>query len=237
MLAHRQALEAQLLRTPPDAVQPGSALLALAIGQGQRAYQRHCASCHGRDLRGDPLRGVPNLIDDDWLYGSGRASEIERTVLYGIRAGNSKGWDLASMPAFGTPVPYQRYAVTPLTPIQIEEVLQYILQFQGAATDMEAAARGEKLFHNTEVGTCADCHSFDGKGDASIGAPNVTDAIWLRGRGTPGDIRETIERGLSQSCPSWIGRLSMVEIRSLAVYLHVAASQHTGQPSARGEHS
>ena len=75
------------------------------------AYAQHCASCHGAHLEGDRTRAVPNLADNDWLYGTGRVSEIEHVILYGIRSGNSKGWDLAQMPAFATAHPYKLYAM------------------------------------------------------------------------------------------------------------------------------
>jgi cytochrome c oxidase cbb3-type subunit 3 len=225
LMLQNRAEGARLLRTPPDSISDDPALLRYAVTRGKPAFEQACARCHGLNLRGNSQWGFPDLVDDDWLYGTGRVSEIEHTILYGIRAGNSKGWNLASMPGFATPEPYKQYPITPLTPAQVDDVLQYVLSLRRSG-DPGASVRGDKIFHDAALGMCADCHGFDAKGDGAIGAPNLTDATWLRGNGEPGSIRDTIERGLAQSCPAWIDRLPAATIRSIAVYVASAAPKY-----------
>jgi cytochrome c oxidase cbb3-type subunit 3 len=216
----RHAETARLLRTAPDSIPADAELLAYGASRGQGAYDAHCASCHGTNLAGNNLKGVPSLVDDEFLYGSGRISEIERIILYGIRSGNSKGWDLASMPAFGKPVPYARYVIQTLTPQEIEDVTNYVYSFQHEVDDDASLKRGETLFRNRIRGTCYDCHAEDAEGDNSIGAPNLTTTNWLYGDGSKDWIRNIISNGLEGYCPQWIGRLSFGDIRAIAVYVY-----------------
>jgi len=100
-------LRARLLREDPDAVLNDAALSARAIRLGDVVFAQHCAACHGSGGRGDAARGVPNLADQDWLYGSGKVSDILRVVSYGIRAHDPRGWNLAVMPLMGALCPIQ----------------------------------------------------------------------------------------------------------------------------------
>jgi cytochrome c oxidase cbb3-type subunit 3 len=217
-------LVARLLRADPDSLPNDKALLDYAQITGRDAFNAHCASCHGQNLRGDPKRGIPNLIDKDWLYGTGRVSEIERVVLYGIRSGLSKSLDFVTMPAFGTANPYARNKLEPLTPSQIHDVAGLLYSYQHPA-DIDAAtkARGAAVFQGP--GFCYECHSNDGQGDAAVGAPNLTDAIWLYGDGSLPSIEIAIERGLGGYCPGWRPRLSPQVIRAIAIYVQGAASR------------
>jgi cytochrome c oxidase cbb3-type subunit III len=214
-------LVARLLRADPDAPLGDRALLNYAQATGRNAFNDHCASCHGQNLRGDPKRGIPNLIDKDWLYGTGRVSEIERVVLYGIRSGLSKSLDFVSMPAFGTANPYARNKLEPLTPAQIRDVASFLYSYQHP-DDIDAATkvRGAAVFQGP--GYCYECHSSDAQGDAAVGAPNLTDAIWLYGDGSRPSIEIAIERGLSGYCPGWRSRLSPQVIRAIAIYVRGA---------------
>jgi cytochrome c oxidase cbb3-type subunit 3 len=175
---------------------------------------------------------MPNLADGDWLYGTGRVTEIERVILYGIRSGNSKGWDLAHMPAFASPHPYNLYALPPLKPAAIADVTTYILAFQHPQSDAAAVERGNKIFHDPSGGNCVDCHGPDAKGDSAIGAPDLTDAIWLTGDGSRQSIEDTIAHGMANSCPAWVTRLSPVTIRAIAVYVHATATAAAGDRAA-----
>jgi cytochrome c oxidase cbb3-type subunit 3 len=219
-LLHQHATRvAQLLHADPDAIFADQALLNYALATGQDAFNEHCSNCHGRDLRGDARRGIPNLIDKDWLYGSGRVSEIERVVQYGIRSGLSKSLDFVTMPAFGTANPYSRNKLEPLTPSQIRDVAAFLYSFQHAA-DIDAATRtrGEAVFQGP--GFCYECHSNDGQGDAAVGAPNLTDGIWLYGDGSRSSIEIAIERGLGGYCPGWHSRMPPHVMRAIAIYVH-----------------
>src|ERR1700722_11843361 len=80
----------RLLRADPDALPSNTMLLRFAVRRGKPLFEARCAVCHGASGSGDPARGVPNLTDDDWLYGSGRPAEIEKVIDYGIRSHNPK---------------------------------------------------------------------------------------------------------------------------------------------------
>jgi cytochrome c oxidase cbb3-type subunit 3 len=223
-VAHTHTVRARFLMVPADSIPADPELMRFAMSRGGSAYSEHCASCHGAQLRGDSALAVPNLADHDWLYGTGRISEIERVVLYGIRSGNSKGWDLAHMPAFATARPYDLYAMAPLTPGDIDDVTTYLLSFRQPQADAAAVQRGKQIFYDTNKGVCNDCHGSDAKGDSAIGAPDLTDAIWLRGDGSRQSIEGTIAHGLGGRCPSWAGELPPATIRAVAVYVYAAST-------------
>lgn len=224
---HVRQLRADLLRAEPDRIMSSTRLLHYAYPRGRDGYRQHCAACHGLRLAGDPTRGIPNLADRDWLYGTGRVGEIERVILYGIRAGNPKGWDLASMPAFATARPYAAYKMEPLKPTEVRDVVAYVAAFRRPSIDPAAAARGAIVFH--KQGMCFDCHGGDARGDPAIGAPDLTDAVWLYGDGSVDAIARTVSRGLAGVCPPWVGRLDPAVVRAIAVYVHAISD------SARGD--
>lgn len=219
-VADDAALRARFLKTLPDLVPADRELAAYAQSHGEPAYREHCASCHGTQLKGDHVRAIPDLTDAEWLYGSGRVGEIERIVLYGIRSGNSKGWDLADMPAYVRQEPYRRYKVASLLSREIDDVAAYLLSFQKPPTDAAAVKRGSQLFRGSEKGVCWDCHGEDAEGDTAIGAPDLTDKAWLSGDGSQQSIHDSIAFGLAGHCPAWIRRLPPATIRALAVYVH-----------------
>src|SRR5271167_2079896 len=128
-------LRARLMRADPDTIAGVAELRDYAVAVGQPAYDRHCASCHGAQMQGDRSRGAPNLTDDDWLYGEGRAAQIEYTILHGIRSGDPKGWNQADMPAFAELVPYRRTKIPPLGPGEIGDVVEYLLVKAGKPGD------------------------------------------------------------------------------------------------------
>ncbi len=115
-----ERMQGRLLAALPDAIMADPSLLHFATEQATPLYAQHCAACHGADMHGRPEIGAPDLTDDAWLYGDGSLYDIERTLLYGIRAGVSNSHDEAEMPAFGL-----RGA---LKDDQIRDVVQYLLQ-------------------------------------------------------------------------------------------------------------
>ncbi len=223
-LAHTHTVRSRFLMVPADSIPGDAELMSFAVSRGSSAYSEHCASCHGARLRGDAALGVPNLTDHDWLYGTGRVGEIERIIFYGIRSGNSKGWDLAHMPAFATAHPYDLYTMAPLTPTDIHDVATYLLAFRKPQEDSAGVQRGKRIFFDTNKGVCNDCHGSDARGDSAIGAPDLTDAIWLRGDGSRQSIEDSIAHGLAGHCPSWATELSPDTIRAIAVYVYAASS-------------
>jgi len=214
-----EALRRRFLMASPDSIPSDPALVGYGMNRGRRGYAQHCAPCHGAALKGDRSRGVPDLTDQDWLYGSGRVGEIERIVLYGIRSGDSRAQNLASMPAFATANPYPRYRIEPLSPNELHDLTELLYSFQHpSAVDPAAVARGTALYHGK--GFCFDCHSDHARGDSAIGAPNLTDGIWLYGDGSRAAIYPLIAHGLGGVCPGWHGRLAPDTIRAIAVYVH-----------------
>jgi len=210
-----------LVRTPGDEVPNHPALVHLAETLAAPAYAAKCAACHGADMHGDPSRGAPNLVDQDWLYGSGLVSEIEQTITYGIRSGNPKTRNLAVMPSF-LHQQSARYKINTLSPPEMSDLVEFLFEVENRPFDPAAAKRGADLYANK--GACYDCHTADARGDQAIGAPNLADNIWLYGHGSRADILRAMIYGHAGTCPSWIGRLSPVVIRALAVSIHDRAT-------------
>ena len=199
--AYRQKIAASELSTinaDPD-------LLNFALSSGEAAFGDNCSPCHGRGAQG--AFGYPNLRDDDWLWG-GTLDAIYQTISHGIRANDpntrSPG---AQMPAFGK--------MGVLSEAQIADVAEYVLSLSRRADDKEAAERGSKIFATT----CAPCHGPEAKGSQTIGAPNLTDELWLYG-GDRVTIANTIRGGRGGVMPSWAGRLDPETIKELAIYVH-----------------
>ncbi|MDP9012262.1 MAG: c-type cytochrome, partial [Pseudomonadota bacterium] len=163
-------VEAKLLRADADALPQNRALMRSAVEAGAPRFQAHCASCHGVAGQGSSARGVPDLRDQDWLYGTGQPAEIERIIDYGIRSNHPKAWNLAKMPAYARAQPSATESnLPPLAPGQIRDVIEYLRYLQQNPADDAAALRGAKIY--ADVGGCYDCHGADARGDPAIGAP------------------------------------------------------------------
>lgn len=228
VFANAGYLERKLLRADPDAVPADPALLRFAVSRGQPAFVAHCAVCHGVLGEGDPVKGVPNLTDSDWLYGTGRVADIEQIIEYGIRSRNSRAWSLAIMPAYARPQPNPADKnIRPVSPGEISDLVEFLFRKQGHAADAAAASRGAALY--TGDAGCYDCHSLDAKGDSAIGAPNLADAITLYGDGGRDALYQSIAYGRHGVCPAWIKKLSAAGIRETAVYVY--SISHPGEIS------
>lgn len=178
-----------------------------ALAMGQMFFGDNCEACHGRDARGNRLLGAPDLADSDWLYG-GDGEAILTTILDG-REGVMPPWgsvfDQAGVTALAT---YVRSLSLP--PRDADSIVK--------------AAAGKKLFT-----ACAACHGADGKGNPALGAPNLTDNIWLYG-GSQADVEETIRDGRSGHMPAWRDRLGENAARVLAAYVY-SLSHHVAPPA------
>ena len=223
--------QANLLRTDPDLASADPAMMKFSVGRGRAVFNHDCAVCHGANGKGDVAKGVPDLTDNDWLYGVGAASDIETTVLYGIRAPNPKTWRLADMPAFAQKVPYAREPlIQPLTPADINDVIAFLGSQSGKTVDPEAATRGGVIFSNR--GGCYDCHG-DGHGDSAIGGPNLVDNVWLFG-GSQKQQFDSIAYGRAGFCPAWVARLKPGKIREVVLYVYSLSHQSPAKgPSAQ----
>ena len=185
-------------------IEKDPALLALARARGKTVFGDNCAPCHGSGAAG--AKGYPNLNDDDWLWG-GTLDQIMQTIQYGVRSGHPKTHESAML-AFG------KEGV--LKPEQIVTVANYVRSLSGLPTapGYDAAA-GAKIFADN----CAACHGDKGQGNQELGAPNLTDKIWLYGS-DEATIIETITNGLSGVMPAWVDRLDPSTIKVLADYVH-----------------
>jgi len=218
----------QLLRADPDALPGDAMLLRFAVRRGRPLFEARCAACHGASGTGDTVNGIPDLTDNDWLYGTGRPAEIEKVIDYGIRSRNPKAWNLAIMPAYARPQPNPGDKnIQPLTPGEIGDVIEFLMRQQGRPADAAAVSRGAAIF--TGHGGCYDCHSLDAKGDSAIGAPNLSDAITLYGDGSRAALYMSIAYGRQGVCPAWIKRVSAAGIRELALYVYSISHPGTMQ--------
>jgi len=180
-------------------------LLELARAVGRPAFLENCAPCHGSGGGGG--RGYPNLVDDEWIWG-GTLDDIVKTIRDGVRNGGADARQGVAMPAFGRDGMLKR--------ADIETIADYVRSLTRLPVDPKSdLAAGKKLF----VDNCAVCHGEDGKGKREIGAPNLTDAVWLYGPDKAALV-EGIWNGRGGVMPAWAGRLDDVTIKALAVYVH-----------------
>ena len=206
-----------LLRLDPNAIPEQAGPMHFATAHGEKVFHAACASCHGAQGAGDQSLGVPNLTDADWLYGTGTPAEIERTISYGIRSRHPKARNLTAMPAYARDVPLPGQDWPALTPGEIGDLVAYVVSLSGSSEDVAASARGAALF--TDKAGCFDCHAPDARGDAGVGAPNLTDAIWLYGDGRAA-IADSISYGRQGVCPAQAGHLRPAQIREAALYVY-----------------
>ena len=160
---------------------------------GQRLFLQNCAQCHGSDARGQN-GGFPNLTDDDWLYG-GTANKIVETLQRGRNA-MMPAW----LDAFGEE--------------GIKEVVEYTLSLSGRQVNQALADKGKTRFM-----ACAACHGMDGKGNQMIGAPNLTDNIWLYG-GSKRAVTETLTYGRNGVMPAFNKTLGDDKIHVVSAYIY-----------------
>lgn len=212
----------ELVAANPDEIPLNPSLVAYANEAGGAAFKANCTSCHGADMKGSQARGVPNLTDNVWLYDFGRVSDIERTVLYGIRSGLGKSHNVTDMPALGRQ--------KALTPEEIKDVIAYTLSLSKHTEDPASVERGGKLFQ--DKGVCYDCHSRDAAGIPDYGAPNLTDDDWIYG-GDEKSIYKSVYDGRHGQCPAWIDTLSAPTIRAIAVYIHSMSKESPESPNNR----
>ena len=160
---------------------------------GQRLFLNYCAQCHASDARGG--KGFPNLTDNDWLYG-GDPDTIVATITNG-RSG--------VMPPWGSVVGEEG----------AKDLANYVKSLSGGANDELRAHHGKELFQ----ANCVVCHGPEGKGNPAMGAPNLTDDIWLYGGGQT-TLIETITKGRNGVMPAWGEFLGPQKVHILAAYVY-----------------
>ena len=164
-----------------------------AIKTGERLFVNYCTTCHGSDARG--AKCFPNLRDSDWLYG-GEPETIKASIMNGRQG---------VMPAWGAALGGEG----------VFQVSEYVLSLSGRRVNEEAALAGKEKFKQL----CVACHGADGRGNHQLGAPNLTDDIWLYG-GSQKSVMETIEKGRSGRMPAHNEFLGEAKSHLLAAYVY-----------------
>jgi cytochrome c oxidase cbb3-type subunit III len=159
---------------------------------GERLFLTYCAQCHGSDARGS--KGFPNLADKDWLYG-GAPETIKTTILKGRNG---------QMPPMGAALGSDK---------EVENVAHYVLSLSGGTADPIKTVFGKAKF-----AACAACHGADGSGNHALGAPRLSDKIWLYG-GSIETVMESIRKGRSNAMPAFEDFLGAGKSHVLAAYV------------------
>jgi cytochrome c oxidase cbb3-type subunit III len=176
---------------------------ANAMAIGERLFMNNCSQCHGSDARGS--KGFPNLADNDWLHG-GTPDKIVETITKGR---------IGQMPVMAAAVG---------SPEDVKNVANYVLSLSGSPNDSVRAQLGKEKFV-----ACAACHGVDGKGNQAIGAPNLTDNIWLHGYGEQA-IMNMVNNGKTNTMPAQQGKLTDAQIHVVAAYVWGLSNKPQNKP-------
>ncbi|MBV1896493.1 MAG: cytochrome-c oxidase, cbb3-type subunit III [Rhodobacteraceae bacterium] len=193
--ARLDSIELSTIATDPE-------LNTYAVSAGNAVFLTWCAQCHGSGAAG--AVGYPNLLDDAWLWG-GDIDTIYTTVAHGIRNEEDDDARYSEMPAFGEI----------LEPGEITEVVNYVMSLSGDAPEPSLVSNGATVYEDN----CSSCHGETGKGDRDLGAPDLTDALWLYG-GDFDTMMHTVTFSRFGVMPAWLGRLTEAEVRAVTVYVH-----------------
>lgn len=163
-----------------------------AVEMGKRLYLTYCMQCHGADARGS--KGFPNLADKDWQWG-GEPAQVVETIANG---------------RMGVMPPHEALGAE-----TIKDLAHYVRSLSGMTVDGQRAAKGKETFNT--VG-CSGCHGPDARGMAALGAPNLTDKVWLYGS-SEATLAETIAKGRTNRMPAWKEFLGDAKVHLLAAYV------------------
>jgi cytochrome c oxidase cbb3-type subunit 3 len=234
------ATPTELASVPVNDIAKSIRLNAGAMILGRKVYDKACAGCHGADLKGSSDLHTPDLTDADWRFSgddlaSGGTvklpSDVEWTVRYGIRSGhpNERGSEadmLAYDPKYRTKDDIKEFGSGRfLTPEEVEDVAEYVLQISDQNADATRAARGDALFHDGAKGNCFDCHGADGTGSDPIGSTNLTEKrLYLYGSDRA-SILQSINQGRRGVMPAFDRNLKPEEIKAVSVYVFSRAGK------------
>jgi len=169
---------------------------AEAMRVAERIYLNNCAVCHGSNAQGG--YGFPNLTNDDWLYG-GEPDNIVTTLVRG-RNGLMPSWQQ-------------------LGEENIENLTQFTLSLSSLEHDEERAERGAATY----ASVCAACHMPDGTGNQALGAPNLTNDIWLYqrpGQSVADSVRQTLRNGRNGHMPAQAAYIGEERVHLVAAYVY-----------------
>lgn len=204
--------------TPVEQLPDNPQLMQAAIEGGRAAFRVNCVQCHGSGAAGS--KGYPNLNDDEWLWG-GDLNAIHYTIEHGIRNPDHEATRTSQMPAFG------RDGLLPDD--DIDDVVAFVRTISRLRPADEAARRGAAVFANN----CAACHGVGATGNRQMGAPNLTDAIWLYG-GDEESIRKSVRDARFGVMPRWGEKLDPATVKMLTAYVHsLGGSERESLQSAK----
>jgi cytochrome c oxidase cbb3-type subunit 3 len=201
----REPMLAKLRGATPAQIAADPAMRAYALAGGRIAFANNCAGCHGSGGQG-AAGGFPSLADDDWLYG-GSFESIHGTIAHGVRNGVDADARGIAMPRF--------LVDGLLTAPQVNDVTEHLLALTGRATDAAAAERGAAVFAEN----CVSCHGEKGEGNRDVGAPRLSDQVWLYGGDKP-SIARSVGYSRAGVMPNWGTRLDPAIVNMLTVYVH-----------------
>lgn len=170
-----------------------------AMATAKNLFSANCAGCHGSDARG--AKGFPNLTDKDWLWG-GDEDRLMETIAQGRHG---------MMPALGSV----------LGENGVNEVASYVVSLSGAKAPIDWVNAGQARFQTL----CVACHGADAKGNPLLGAPNLTDSVWLHG-GDFDTVRATITNGRDNQMPAHQDLLGDTKVKLLAAYVLSLSREH-----------
>lgn len=186
-------------------IQKDPRLMEAVRESGRALFGDNCAACHNRSATGG--KGYPNLTTHAWLWG-GTPDAIAETIRVGINSAHPESRS-SQMPAFG------RDGMLPRG--DIDNVIAFVRSLSNpAAKDLPAdkVAAGKAIFE----ANCVACHGDAAKGNAELGAPDLTDKVWIYG-GDATSIAATMWGGRQGHMPTWESRLSNLDRKILALYL------------------
>jgi cytochrome c oxidase cbb3-type subunit III len=192
----------KIAATPVAEIAKDPKLNEFATAGGAAAFKVNCTPCHGSGAQGGV--GYPNLNDNDWLWG-GNIDQIYTTITHGIRYTADPDTRTSEMPAFGEM----------LKPEEIQNVAAYAASLSGTSIEVGNAEAGKQLFADN----CVACHGDKGQGNRDFGAPNLSDAIWLKDKGEAAIIAQ-VTKPNHGVMPAWTVRLGDATVKELAVYVH-----------------
>jgi cytochrome c oxidase cbb3-type subunit 3 len=195
-------LVASLNQGDLNVITAGSDLHRYATARGGAVFRAQCSQCHGAGAAG--AVGYPNLLDDAWLWG-GDVESIYLSVNHGIRNETDPDARWSEMPAYDDI----------LLDTEVDAVVEYVTSLSMSDYDATLAAEGESVF----MDNCAACHGEDARGNRMLGAPNLSDEIWLYG-GDRDTLEYTVRNARFGVMPAWGQRLSEEDVRAVSIYVH-----------------
>jgi cytochrome c oxidase cbb3-type subunit 3 len=186
------------------AIRADAGLMRVVRETGRTLFGDNCAACHGTNAKGS--KGFPNLTTAAWLWG-GSPEQIAETIRVGVNSGHPNARS-SQMLAFGRDQVLKRD--------EIENVVAYVrsLSAPAGAAQAKAVEAGRAVF----AANCASCHGEEGKGNPELGAPDLTDNIWLYG-GDEASVYATVWGGRQGHMPSWESRLTALDRKILTLYV------------------